>query len=172
MLIHYKNILCYADDSFITTACSTSNEKKGISQTLGIDLSNAKVLESMDSHGGFHGDGDTYVKMAFADDEREFFVKELEKNTAWSKLPLTDNLNIVVYGEKNGFESLGPYVVNDNGEATFPFVENGYYFFLDRNSESKDVKDDTNLLNRNSFNFTIAIYDIDNHTLHYYELDT
>jgi len=34
-------------------------------------------------------------------------------------------------------------------------------FFIDRYSEIKDAKDDTDLLNRYCFNFTIAIYDKD-----------
>jgi len=110
--------------------------------------------------------------MEFGDDENIVFVEELENNTSWSKLPLTDNLNIAVYGKKTISESIGPFVINDKGDACFPLVDNGYYFFLDRNSESKDEKDDTNLLNRNSFNFTVAIYDIDKKVLHYYELDT
>lgn len=156
----------------IATACSSSNSEKNISQTLGVDVSSAAVLQSMDSHGGLHGDGSTYREMKFANGEGQTFTKELENNTAWGKLPLTDNLNIAVYGKESTSESIGPFVTNDNGEAYFPLVDNGYYFFLDRQSESKDVKDDTNLLNRNSFNFTIAIYDTDNQILYYYELDT
>ena len=161
--------------SFITlivTACLTGNSIKDISQTLNVDVSNAIILQNLDSHGGFHGDGSTYIEMEFGDDENIVFVEELENNTSWSKLPLTDNLNIAVYGKKTISESIGPFVINDKGDACFPLVDNGYYFFLDRNSESKDEKDDTNLLNRNSFNFTVAIYDIDKKVLHYYELDT
>lgn len=48
-----------------------------------------------------------------------------------------------------------------DGKTFFPMVYNGYHFFIDRHSESKDVKDDTDLLNRNSLNFAIAIYDTD-----------
>lgn len=128
---------------FITTACSLSqlgNSKKDIEHTLGVDLSSATILQSLDSHGGFHGDGDTYVKMTFAADEGKTFEKELEKNVAWSKFPLTDNLNIVVYGKKSVSGSVAPLVANDNGEAYFPSVDNGYYFFLDRHSDSTDVK--------------------------------
>ena len=67
---------------FITTACSLSqlgNSKKDIEHTLGVDLSSATILQSLDSHGGFHGDGDTYVKMTFTDDEGKTFEKELKK---------------------------------------------------------------------------------------------
>ncbi len=45
-------------------------------------------------------------------------------------------------------------------------------YYSDRHSESRNEKDDAELFNRMSFNFTIAIYDTDNHVLYYYELDT
>lgn len=93
-------------------------------------------------------------------------------NEGWNKLPLTDNLNVVVYGKESPSESLGPYVTDDDGKTIFPVVENGYYFFMDRHSESKGINDDTNILNRYPFNFTIAIYDTDNQTIYYCEFDT
>ena len=160
---------------FMTTGCSLSqlcNSRDDIADTLGIDLSSSTILQSMDSHGGFHGDGDTYIKMAFPDDESKVLVEGIENNKGWKKLPLTDNLYIAVYGEKSESGMFGPLVKDENGDRYFPWISNGYYFFLDRHSESTDEKDDTELFNRMSFNFTIAIYDIDNNTLHYYKLDT
>ncbi|MEG2452447.1 MAG: hypothetical protein RSA77_06105, partial [Clostridium sp.] len=88
------------------------------------------------------------------------------------KLPVTDNLLTVIYGKVSDHKSIGPFIANGDGDALFPIVENGYYYFLDRHSESKDEKDAADLLSRNSFNFTIAIYDIDNQTLYFSEFDT
>lgn len=156
----------------ITVACSLINSKKGIAQTIEIDLSSGIVLQNTDTHGGFQGDGDTYIKMTFPDDEGKILVEEIENNTEWDKLPLTHNLNIAVYGEESKSVQVAPLITNDNGERYFPWINNGYYFFLDRHSESRNEKDDTELFNRMSFNFTIAIYDTENHVLHYYELDT
>ena len=51
-------------------------------------------------------------------------------------------------------------------------LENGYYFFEDRHSESKDSADDSEMFYRNSYNFSIAVYDTDNHIFYYFELDT
>ena len=110
--------------------------------------------------------------MTFPDDEGKILGEEIENNKGWNKLPLTDNLNIAVYGEESASGPVAPLITNDNGEVYFPWINNGYYFFLDRHSESGNEKDDTELFDRMSFNFTIAIYDIDNHTLHYYESDT
>ena len=156
----------------LTTACSSSNSTKDVSQTLAVDLSTANVSQNMDSHGGFHGDGAAYLEMTFTDEEQKNLLEDLKNNTAWSNLPLSDNLNVAVYGKENESETVGPFVTDDKGNALFPLVENGYYFFLDRHNESKNTKEDTDLLSRNSFNFTIAIYDIDKQTLYYSELDT
>lgn len=154
------------------TACSSSNETKNISKMLGIDCSDGTISQSTDSHGGFHGDGSTYIEIKFDDTSGKTVAQEIENLTAWNELPLTDNLNTVVYGKESPSASIGPYVVTSDGEPLFSTVTNGYYFFHDRHSESKDAKDDTDLFSRSSFNFTIALYDADTQTLYYFELDT
>ena len=53
-----------------------------------------------------------------------------------------------------------------------PSIENGYWFFDNRHSNSISPKEDSNLFNQSSFNFTIAVYDIDTQTLYYLEFDT
>lgn len=158
--------------ALVTTACSSVDPIKKIAETLGVDLSSGIVLQNVDSHDGFHGDGDTYMIIDFSEDEGKTFMKELENSTGWSRLPLTDNLKTIMYGTKSESKRVGPYVTNDNGDPYFPVVKNGYYFFLDRHSERKNIKDDLNILNRASYNFTIAIYDLDHQILYYYELDT
>lgn len=159
--------------AFAITACSSDNStKKYISKTLGIDLSGGTVAVNVDSHGGFHGDGITYVEITFSENDNKAIVEAIENNEDWRRLPLSENLNIVIYGKESSWESIGPYVTDDEGKTIFPMVYNGYYFFTDRHRESKDAKDDTDLLNRYSFNFTIAIYDTDGQTLHYCEFDT
>ena len=62
---------------FLTTGCSLSqlcNSRDDIADTLGIDLSSATILQSMDSHGGFHGDGDTYIKITFPYNKRKNLI--------------------------------------------------------------------------------------------------
>ena len=51
-------------------------------------------------------------------------------------------------------------------------IKNGYYYFLDRHSESKDRYDSSDLNNRFSWNFTLALLDVDKNIIYYYELDT
>ncbi|NBI07841.1 hypothetical protein [Senegalia massiliensis] len=167
----YLNAFILITIIFIT-ACSSSDLTKEISLTTGINFLDGRILKNVDSHGGFHGDGTTYIEIMFSDKENESIIRSIENNDRWGKLPLTDDLNIALYGKGSSSQFIGPLVTNDEGKGFFPTVENGYYFFIDRYSESKDKKDDTSIINRNSFNFTIAIYDKDSKTLYYCELDT
>ena len=50
-----------------------------------------------------------------------------------------------------------------------PPMEKGYYLLEDRHSQAKENPD---LLERSSYNFTLSVYDADNRTLYYYKLDT
>ena len=53
-----------------------------------------------------------------------------------------------------------------------PKIENGYYFFFDRHSESINKYDDSKINDRSSYNFTIALLDKNTNTIYYYRLDT
>lgn len=49
---------------------------------------NAKVLDYKDTHGGFLGDGDLYAVIQFDKNEKNSFLKNIEKNKKWKKTPL------------------------------------------------------------------------------------
>ena len=87
-------------------------------------------------------------------------------------MPLTENLTALVYGLQTESSSVGPMIHSGDGAPVIPEVENGYYYFLDRHSQSTNPKDDSGVLDRASYNFTIAIFDTDQQTLYYMELDT
>lgn len=154
------------------TACSSNSEGNDISNILGINISNGTIITDSDTHGGFHGDGYTFVAVSFDDTAGAAVADDISGNSGWSMLPLTDNLQTAVYGKQDGDASYGPYIITDDSDTVIPAIEHGYYYFYDRHSESKNPKDDTDLLSRHSFNFTIALYDMDNNNLYYYEMDT
>lgn len=157
-------------------ACSKQNDKPhgtmDISKTLRLDLSSGTIVTSKDTHGGFHGDGNTYVEIRFGNESGTFLADAMSDNGDWHAFPLSNNLQAVVYGRVDGNMQYGPYITDDEGEAIIPRVEHGYYYFYDRHSESNNPKDDTKLLSRSSLNFTIALYDTDNNKLFYDKLDT
>ena len=131
-----------------------------------LDVTSGEILRFNDTHGGFLGDGECYAEVKFSDNS----VSEIIKNE-WQKLPLTDNLNTVIYGGEVKTE-FGPGTVLSFVDDKIPKIKNGYYYFEDRHSESKNKKDDTDIFNRYSYNFTVAIYDLDTHSLYFYALDT
>lgn len=147
----------------------TSNVLSEISKTIGVDVSAGEVISESDRHGGFHGDGDTVVVIQFSDTS---FSNQIEDNGDWNAMPLTDNLTALVYGIHTESSSIGPMIHGGDNIPVIPEIENGYYYFKDRHYESSDPKDDTNVLGRASYNFTIAIYDTDTQKLYYLELDT
>ena len=139
-----------------------------ISEMIGIEIldEDMNMINHIETHGGFHGDGTTFYSMEITSNDT---VDEIKSE--WKELPLTENLTALVYGLEDETSSIGPYISED-GEALFPKVENGYYYFYDRHSESKDHFDDTNVLARPSFNFVIAIFDTDTNRLYYSKFDT
>lgn len=120
------------------------------------------VVEEVDTHGGFHGDG-TYCLILDCSENKE---KALKKVSDWKELPMSDNIHSLMYG---GLRFNGQGLAE---EAKWPKVENGYYFFEDRHSESKDSSDDSQLFYRHSYNFSIAVYDTDTNMFYYFEFDT
>ena len=125
------------------------------SDYFGFKLTEFTIVEENDTHGGFHGDGTYNLILDCSGNSNR--AHEIIKN--WEKLPLSDNLESVIYG-------------NFTKEINWPTIRNGVYKFIDRHSESTNKLDDTNLLSRHSFNFSIAVYDLDTDILYYFEMDT
>lgn len=153
-------------------SCSRDDETKDVSEALGIDLSGGQMVKRTDTHDGFHGDGYTFTQMRFDKTAGVSAAKQMDNGGGWSRLPLNENLQRAVYGKEDGDASYGALVQTDEGEALIPAIEHGYYYFYDRHSESGNPRDSTQLFNRSSYNFTIALYDADNRNLYCYELDT
>ena len=55
---------------------------------------------------------------------------------------------------------------------SIPDIKIGYYYFINRQSDSEDKNDDTKLNEKSSWNFTLAILDKAKNIIYYYELDT
>lgn len=137
----------------------------GAEQTVfGLSAEEFAVVTQTDSHGGFHGDG-LHVLVLDCAQNRE---KALETVEGWNSLPLSEPLRLMMYGgEKDGV------VYGYLGEKNLlPEIENGFYRFEDRHDQSRDPADDTSLLSRASFNFSLAVYDADTDRLYYFEMDT
>lgn len=164
-----KEVLLLSLLIVLLTGCDTQNSQKEVSQALGINATEGTELSYSDTHGGFHGDGTKYIQLSFSDEE---FVDSIKQSPEWKQLPLSTDLYTLIYGISNEKEAIGPYATDDSESALFPQIENGYYFFKDRFSESTDSQNSSDILSRSAFNFTIAIYDTDTNTLYFCEVDT
>lgn len=139
-----------------------TNTQKTLDEEFRFSKDDFIVVDELDTHGGFLGDGAYYLTLDCSKNQEK--VDELIKD--WKPLPLTENLNKALYEKHYGaFE-----------EKSLPKIENGFYKFIDRHSdvskETIDASDDSNIFNRYSYNYTIAIYDLDTQTMYYFEYDT
>lgn len=157
-----RNLIAVCVMAVLVSACQSYDD---ISLMLGADVSSAKVISEGDNHGGFHGDGERYIEFEFEDDS---FENTIKVDHTWQTLPVKeDAITALLYGLETPEITFGPYLRND-----MPEVENGYYFFYDRHSESKDPFDSSEVLERSSLNFTVAVYDAETDKLYYAENDT
>ncbi|WP_303873615.1 hypothetical protein [Eubacterium ramulus] len=150
---------------------TNSVEMARISKTLDLALAQGNLIENVDTHSGSHGDGDSLQTWTFAEDS---LLKQIQADSAWKSFPLTENLEALLYGvtydEGLSVTVVGPYV--SFSEEQLPRVEHGYYYFVDRQAESEQQNSDEQILERVSYNFSIAIYDTDTDTLYYVEADS
>ena len=135
--------------------------QRHISEAIGVDVSAGTVESHYDDHSGFQGDGTSYAVLFFED---EYFEQGIASPGGWKKLPLTDNLQTLIYGTRTETKATGPFI-----GVTFPKVEEGYWYFYDRQGETTD---DCDVLGRGSFNYTFALYDAEKDLLYYCEYDT
>lgn len=144
---------------------SSSESIQSPEEFFGFIQSDFIIISENDTHGGFLGDGDYYFTLDCSENKE----KAIEKLEQWNSLPLPENLQLIMYGGTRDGRSYG-YLWAE--EAGIPQITNGFYSFYDRHSEATDPYDDSELLDRHSFNFSIALYDCDTDRMYYLECDT
>ena len=178
-LIYFVSmILCIAVLFAMTSCSSQSSAENYTSRVLGVDFSEGQVLKYINTHGGFHGDGECYIKISLTEDQIKSVIKEVKINDMWRELPISDELNSIV--QSPGVVG-GVNVKADFKESLSSPIETGYYYFNDRHVCSQqcqcgitDKRDYTKVFGsgRASYNFTVAVFDIKTRTLYFYSLDT
>ena len=158
----------------LLTACGGGSVRDEIAGALGLDLSGCEVVSSWDDHGGFHGDGTTLIELECSGGG---VLDQIREDSNWKALPLDRTAQALVYGvrEESGTEETGimvyqtgPYLTDEEGDLLVPEIREGWYRLIDRHAEAGE----TDLLDRSSLNFTLALYDTDTDTLYYFEMDT
>lgn len=116
-------------------------------------------MEEKDTHWGFHGDGETLIKFYFSDKQAQNFTSNISNNLNWNEFPIPETLQHYAY---NSIDK----------DTKIPFINNGYWFFLDRHSKATDRYNYYEMCGRTSSNYSVAIFDIDSNILYIYSLDT
>ena len=148
--------------TLLLTGCTFGRKVEYIGNKIEINNNECKIEEEKDTHGGFLGDGDYFARVVCS----KLDSSQLSSN--WKELPLSSSLDRV----KNLIQCNSKQCATFFERYHIPEIKNGYYYFYDRHSESIDKYDDTDLNNRSSYNFSLAIYDSDSGVIYYYKLDT
>ena len=136
-----------------------------VSKQLNCSLPAVEKVESSDTHGGFHGEGGQTAAICFDTVHGEELAEQLQSTEGWKALPLEEELELLMYGGSRGGSSYGYYFAD---KAGIPKIENGCYYFIDRQQDTER----TGFLYHRSYNFSLAIYDLDENILYYCEIDT
>lgn len=169
----FHTVICLFLAAVLLNGCQENDQIADISHALGVDVSQGTVLDSRDSHGGFHGDGLLAVTISFTQEQADMLLEQFPVLAQWREFPLSANLNAALYGESApGYTRIALIRDYDTDALLVPEIKNGWYYFYDRFSEAEDPLDASALFSRGSYNFTLAVFDTDTLTLYYFEFDT
>lgn len=135
-----------------------------MTEILGVDVRRGEIAFEEDTHGGFHGDGTRFVILDFSEDAA--LRETILKNPSWRALPMDKVTALLAYGgEENGMRYM-PMLQGEDISSTLPQIDSGWYCLIDRQEDEREIMD------RESFNLTLGIYDEEARRLYYAELDT
>lgn len=133
--------------SSLLCGCNLFANEKSTKDTaaehLQLDLNNTTVLDEWDTHGGFHGDGEAFIKLSCPDGFEESLGSE------WKPLPLDGEAYQYFYEWGGVFEH------PETNEKCIPEVKNGYWYFK----------------STGAMNWVFALYDREESILYFYEFD-
>jgi hypothetical protein len=158
-----------------SSGCVSTDETllDGLSEEIKIDISFGEVVDHVETHGGFLGDGQTYVEVRFTEEETILLIDEISSSQKWKELPTSEELNVALYGGQIGDAYWSSFVESEqSGIPALPNVENGYYFFENHNYAANGLNDEAAIFDSYSFNFTVALFDVDNNRIFFFDFDT
>ena len=116
-----------------------------VNQEVGVDVSSGVVLENWDDHGGFLGDGETFVKIQFSPENAADIEKTLSNTAGYIKGTFLPSM---------------AEVLERCPQGAFPNAEHCLWKWKDRTPDS------------GGNNITLVLYEPQERILYYYEWDT
>lgn len=138
------------------------NTSRGYAEgVLGVTLYQDAEIEpdfEVDTHGGFHGDGEWLMRFSFDEAQARALEVQLAAADQWNALPLPQPA-----------QSALDYI-----DWRIPKAQEGYWFFLDK--QTGEIAQGNQMgyecFERYSLNWVLAVYDAQTRTLYFAELDT
>lgn len=140
------------------------NEK--ISSDLDLYIPKSLEFTYEDSHGGFHGDGETLAKAKLIEDELEEIIKKSKFKMKKSSLP--KNIEKFIFRDRY-------YGGNIGEKLAIPDLGVVYWIFLDRwGGQENHYNEGGNVFleSRFSANFSLAIIDLNTKVFYYIKYDS
>ena len=139
-----------------------------------LQLDGATVDEAWDTHGGFHGDGNTYIVLSLSESiedqitaQNNEYISETKTGGPWYRI----NEYPVAYASMA--QEVKDYRNSEGGyPQILPEITNGYFCVInsfDNKNEYVFLTEDASL--GSFWNWELAVYDIDQMKLYYYESD-
>ncbi len=119
----------------------------------------ALIASQKDTHGGFHGDGESLTVVRLSQGE----AKKLANGGALAPTPLDEALFRFVYGD---------FLPHDNLIHEIPPIANGAYLLRDRFAEQYPAEAAAPIFERAAINLTLVIVDIDGDAVYIFDIDT
>lgn len=148
----------------ILAGCGSKSSQKIVTEALGIDASGGKEVIHTDDHGGFHGDGISYIVL---EDEEGAILEAILRDNRWKITPLDVVSEVLAYGKTMPDGSQWEPVFMEDRQPLIPKIEKGYYLLIDRHHNKTE-----DILSRYSYNLTFSIYDLESQKLYFVALDT
>ncbi len=134
-----------------------------ISRELDIAVPNSINFKYVDSHGAL-GDGILFAKGSFNEKQGEDFMDQIEGQ--WNKIPLTQDIKTILYGNRNYSSDLGR-------RLGLPVVNEGYWILIDRHGGNiRESSGGEKILSRSSANYSFAVFDSKSNIFYYLEYDS
>ena len=152
--------------------------KYRLGQELKVDVSLAKITKYFDNHDHvWHNDGVTVAVLQFTEKNAQRLEESLEQSIVWTKTPMPEEFHKVAYEESYTWADPDYFAEM----ANLPEITNGYWFFVDqdtyRNGTLVYGQKALDLLEEPDYNghrilpggYGLALYDLDTHTLYYFQ---
>lgn len=163
--LHLFSALCLL---FALTGCTLLESSEAyVARQLSCRLPNAQCTLFADSHGGFHGDGDTLAILRFEDGAA---AADRMRSAGWHNYPLPEALEAELFGRETAQGRSGGWLREKFG--LYPEITDGKWYFKNRQDGAANPYAVSGLANAYSYNYTAALYNADTGILYYIEMDT